>query len=395
MDLGIKDLRVLVTAGAGGIGLEIARAFVREGAKVHICDVDETALAAAKKSDPQLTQSVCDVADRGSGGAAVRRRARGAGRPRLPRQQRRHRRARPARSRRSTRRTGTAASPSTSPASSTACASPCRTSSSRKNASIMNLSSQAGKHGFPLRSAYAAAKWGVIGFTKSIAIELGPFGIRVNALLPGLVAGDRIRRVIEAKAQQAGVSFKEQEAAMFAQRLDQGLRDAAAARRHGGLHRLAPRQDHLRPGDLRVRRYEYAGLARGNSHAPHPPHPHQVSRPAQDRRVVGGGVRLQDRRRRDARVRRPLHPLHHRGRLRRHHLGRAHRREARSRRRLPHHGLEHVAFESADLEADIARLTALGAKLQESPIQVPNGPRVAFLHGPDDVRIELVQPPKK
>jgi len=65
MDLGIKDLRVLVTAGAGGIGLEIARAFVREGAKVHICDVDAAALAAAKKSDPQLTQSVCDVADRG------------------------------------------------------------------------------------------------------------------------------------------------------------------------------------------------------------------------------------------------------------------------------------------------------------------------------------------
>ena len=84
-----------------------------------------------------------------------------------------------------------------------------------KNASIMNLSSQAGKHGFPLRSPYAAAKWGVIGFTKSIAIELGAYGIRVNALLPGLVAGDRIRRVIEAKAQQAGIAFTEQEPAMF------------------------------------------------------------------------------------------------------------------------------------------------------------------------------------
>jgi NAD(P)-dependent dehydrogenase (short-subunit alcohol dehydrogenase family) len=66
-----------------------------------------------------------------------------------------------------------------------------------------------------LRSAYAAAKWGVVGFTKSIAIELGPFGIRVNALLPGLVAGDRIRRVIEAKAQQGGVSFKDKEAELF------------------------------------------------------------------------------------------------------------------------------------------------------------------------------------
>ena len=55
----------------------------------------------------------------------------------------------------------------------------------------------------------------MIGFTKSIAIELGPFGIRVNALLPGIVAGDRGRRVIEAKAQQAGISFKEQEAMLF------------------------------------------------------------------------------------------------------------------------------------------------------------------------------------
>ncbi len=79
----------------------------------------------------------------------------------------------------------------------------------------MNLSSQAGKHGFPLRSPYAAAKWGVIGFTKSIAIELGPDGIRANALLPGLVAGDRIRRVIEAKAQQNGRTFKDQEAFML------------------------------------------------------------------------------------------------------------------------------------------------------------------------------------
>ena len=69
---------------------------------------------------------------------------------------------------------------------------------------IINLSSAAGRFGFPLRSPYAAAKWGVIGFTKSLAIELGPDGIRVNAILPGLVAGDRIRRVIEAKAQAAG-----------------------------------------------------------------------------------------------------------------------------------------------------------------------------------------------
>jgi NAD(P)-dependent dehydrogenase (short-subunit alcohol dehydrogenase family) len=214
MDLGIKGLRVLVTAGAGGIGLEIARAFVREGARVLICDVDETALAAARKSDPQLTQSVCDVADRAQvtrlfdqalkvlGGLDCLVNNAGIAGP-----------------------TGRVeevnpedwdrclAIDLTGQFNCTRLAVPHLEHS--KNASIMNLSSQAGKHGFPLRSAYAAAKWGVIGFTKSIAIELGPRGIRVNALLPGLVAGDRIRRVIEAKAQQSGVAFGDQEAAMF------------------------------------------------------------------------------------------------------------------------------------------------------------------------------------
>ena len=64
MDLGIRDLRVMVTAGAGGIGLEIARAFVREGARVHVCDVDAPALARLAKSDPIVTGTVCDVSSR-------------------------------------------------------------------------------------------------------------------------------------------------------------------------------------------------------------------------------------------------------------------------------------------------------------------------------------------
>ena len=215
MDLGIKDLRVLVTAGAGGIGLEIARAFVREGARVHICDVDTAALVAARKSDPQLMQSVCDVSDRAQvaklfedaikalGGLDCLVNNAGIAGP-------------------------TGKVEEINPEDWDRCLAVDITGQfncvrlavphlkQSKNPSVMNLSSQAGKHGFPLRSAYAAAKWGVIGFTKSIAIELGGFGIRVNALLPGLVAGDRIRRVIEAKAQQGGISFKEKEAALFA-----------------------------------------------------------------------------------------------------------------------------------------------------------------------------------
>ena len=215
MDLGIKGLRVLVTAGAGGIGLEIARAFVREGARVHICDVDETALAAARQERSRSSRSPSATS------------------PTAPRS--------PSCSTRRCKTLGgldclvnnagiagpTGKVEEINPEDWDRCLAIDITGQfncvrlavphlkQSKNASIMNLSSQAGKHGFPLRSAYAAAKWGVIGFTKSIAIELGPFGIRVNALLPGLVAGDRIRRVIEAKAQQAGVAFKEQEAAMF------------------------------------------------------------------------------------------------------------------------------------------------------------------------------------
>ncbi len=214
MDLQIKGLKVLVTAGAGGIGIEIARAFVREGAKVHVCDVDDKALAALKDTDPALTWSRCDVADRADvaalfetalknlGGLDCLVNNAGIAGP-------------------------TGKVEEINPEDWDRCIAVDLTSQfncarlaiphlkNSKNASIMNLSSQAGKHGFPLRSPYAAAKWGVIGFTKSIAIELGPFGIRVNALLPGLVAGDRIRRVIEAKAQQRGLAFKEQEQIMF------------------------------------------------------------------------------------------------------------------------------------------------------------------------------------
>jgi NAD(P)-dependent dehydrogenase (short-subunit alcohol dehydrogenase family) len=75
--------------------------------------------------------------------------------------------------------------------------------------SIINLSSAAGRHGFPRRSPYAAAKWGVVGFTKSLAVEAGPDKVRVNCILPGIVEGERIERVIAAKAQAEGVPHEE------------------------------------------------------------------------------------------------------------------------------------------------------------------------------------------
>jgi len=214
MNLDIKDLRVLVTAGANGIGLEIARAFVEEGAKVHVCDVDEAALKALRTTDPTITFSICDVSDRKAvakmfdealavlGGLDALVNNAGIAGP-------------------------TGKVDDINPEDWDRCLAICLTGQfncarlavphlrASTNASITNISSAAGRFGFAMRAPYAAAKWGVIGFTKSLSIELGGDNIRVNAILPGLVAGDRQRRVLEAKAQQRGISFQEMEAQAF------------------------------------------------------------------------------------------------------------------------------------------------------------------------------------
>ena len=215
MDLNLAGLRVLITAGASGIGLEIGRAFVREGARVHVTDIDRAALDGLAESDPDVTHSYGDVADRADvarffdealralGGLDVLVNNAGTAGP-------------------------TGRVEEINPEDWDRCLEVCLTGQfncarlamphlkGSQNASIINLSSAAGRFGFALRSPYAAAKWAVIGFTKSLSRELGEFGIRVNAILPGLVAGDRIRRVLEAKAQQRGMSFEEMEREAFA-----------------------------------------------------------------------------------------------------------------------------------------------------------------------------------
>jgi len=208
MDLGINGLRVLVTAGAGGIGCEVARAFMAEGATVHICDVDSGALQALAQSDPKITRSEADVADRNDvqrlfreaiaalGGLDVLVNNAGIAGP-------------------------TGAVEEIAPEQWDRCLAVNITGQfncarlavphlrKSNNASIVNLSSAAGRLGFPLRTPYAASKWAVVGFTKSLAIELGQEGIRVNAIQPGIVEGDRIRRVFEAKAAARGISFEQ------------------------------------------------------------------------------------------------------------------------------------------------------------------------------------------
>jgi NAD(P)-dependent dehydrogenase (short-subunit alcohol dehydrogenase family) len=75
--------------------------------------------------------------------------------------------------------------------------------------SIINIASTASFFGFPYRSPYTSAKWATIGMTKTLAMELGEFGIRVNAICPGSVVGDRIDRVIEADAKKQGKAIEE------------------------------------------------------------------------------------------------------------------------------------------------------------------------------------------
>lgn len=77
------------------------------------------------------------------------------------------------------------------------------------NPSIINLASSASFYGFPLRSPYTAAKWATIGMTKTLAMELGNDGVRVNAICPGSVSGDRIDRVIKADAEEQGKTIEE------------------------------------------------------------------------------------------------------------------------------------------------------------------------------------------
>jgi NAD(P)-dependent dehydrogenase (short-subunit alcohol dehydrogenase family) len=209
MEVGTQGQRVIVTAGAGGIGRAIATTFARNGARVFVCDVDAASLDALGKDFPHIGRTVADVSDRGAvdrlfeaaiahlGGLDVLVNNAGIAGPTaavedvVPEEWERTmainitgmfyctRRAVP-----ELKRAG--------------------------GGSIVNLSSAAGRLGFPLRTPYAASKFAVVGFSESLAMELGPANIRVNAICPGIVEGDRINKVIEAKAKALGISFEEQ-----------------------------------------------------------------------------------------------------------------------------------------------------------------------------------------
>ncbi|RQZ92193.1 SDR family NAD(P)-dependent oxidoreductase [Burkholderia cepacia] len=209
-------LRVLVTGGASGIGLEIADAFTECGARVHVCDASQAAIAAladrppraaagaisatlADVSDPAAVERVFADVSTGLGGLDVLVNNAGIAGPtggideidpvqweqtvaiNLNAQFQFARRAVPL------------------------------LRESKHGGAIIALSSVAGRLGYAFRTPYAATKWAVVGLVKSLAIELGPLGIRVNAIQPGIVRGPRMRRVIEARAQQLGIGYDDME----------------------------------------------------------------------------------------------------------------------------------------------------------------------------------------
>jgi NAD(P)-dependent dehydrogenase (short-subunit alcohol dehydrogenase family) len=202
--------RVLVTAGASGIGRAIADLFLDQGAQVHICDVSDTFLADFRSTHPKAGCTKADVSsdsevkhlfdeiEKSLGGLDILVNNAGIAGP-----------------------TGSVDEISSEDWRRTLDI--CLTGQylcahhavpmlkQAGGGAIINLSSAAGRFGYAFRSPYAAAKWGVIGFTQSLAKELGPENIRVNAILPGIVEGPRITGVIQARADQYGVSYAEME----------------------------------------------------------------------------------------------------------------------------------------------------------------------------------------
>lgn len=225
------NLRVLVTAGGGGIGAAMARAFHEAGGRVHVCDIDRAALDRLGAEHPGITTSMADAAvaadvdivfddvQAALGGLDVLVNNAGIAGPtgtiddiepagwertiavNLNGQYYFARRAVPLLKRSQ--------------------ASPC----------VIAIGSVAGRLGYAFRTPYAASKWAIVGLVKSLAIELGPQGVRVNAILPGTVEGERMDGVIADRAKAAGVSaavMREQYLQKISLRRMVGVDDVAA-----------------------------------------------------------------------------------------------------------------------------------------------------------------------
>ena len=197
--------RVVITAGASGLGRAMAEAFLAQGDRVAVCDADPLAVSRVAADQPGLRAAVADVTDPAAlgaffaglehdwGGADVVCANAGVGGPAGHiedigfddwRQ---------------------CLSVNLDGAFLT-CRWAARVMRAQGHGLILLTSSVSGLFGFPQRSPYVAAKWGIVGLTKALASELGPSGVRVNAICPGAVEGPRMERVIAMEAAARGVS---------------------------------------------------------------------------------------------------------------------------------------------------------------------------------------------
>ena len=197
-------MRVLISAGASGLGLAIATKFLDQGCKVHVCDVDPAAIekmgdfhpklssSLTDTSDPERVSALFDDVDRALGGLDVLINNVGIAGPTARIEDIDYR---------DWRRTLEVDLDSFFLCTKHAIP----RLKQNPGSSIVNISSTAGWMGYPLRSPYATAKWGVVGLSKTMAMELGEYQIRVNCICPGSLTGERMDRVIAAQAKAKGV----------------------------------------------------------------------------------------------------------------------------------------------------------------------------------------------
>ena len=205
---GLSGARVIVTAGGSGIGNVIVRTFADAGARVFACDVDPALVEGLRAGDPAVGAGVADVARADDvdrlfdealvylGGLDILVNNAGIGGPvacvenvSLDEWQRTI----------DVNLTGTFLC--------TRRAAPIL--KEQGHGSIVTMSSHYGLFGGPTRAPYVASKWALIGFTKTIAMELGPFGVRVNAICPGGVEGERLERVMQMEADEKGITCEQ------------------------------------------------------------------------------------------------------------------------------------------------------------------------------------------
>ncbi|MBB1625929.1 SDR family oxidoreductase [Achromobacter sp. UMC71] len=208
MSESLKGKRVLITAGAQGIGLAIAKKFLAAGGQVHICDVNEPAVREAAALSPRLSASVTDVSSEAEVLAMFADLSRRWGK--LDALVNNAGVSGPTSRLEDTTLDAWEKTLDVNLTGTFLCSrSAVPLLREAGGGAIINISSVAGRLGFSLRSPYSASKFGLAGLTQTWAMELGPDNIRVNSVLPGVVSGDRVERIIAARAEAGGVSNDE------------------------------------------------------------------------------------------------------------------------------------------------------------------------------------------